>query len=215
MHDLVFLANNFEWAASTIAELYKARWQVELLFKELKQTLQLLPVLLRWRVALVRSRSWTRTFPPRFSCISSETFCRPFTWLTPFPIFASCSAYLYRRWQKWKGGKNVFASICFLGVWQNLLKWGKLLNPTVFPNYSLAKIGKIGRRNPVFARFCRFHSLLSHRNYQLLSERIASYDLEAVFVPVSFEKFKYRPSQILGEHLFGQCPHLGHGRGGV
>ena len=41
MHDLVFLTNNFEWAASTIAELYKARWQVELLFKELKQTLQL------------------------------------------------------------------------------------------------------------------------------------------------------------------------------
>lgn len=39
--DLVFLTNNFDWAASTIAELYKARWQVELLFKELKQTLQL------------------------------------------------------------------------------------------------------------------------------------------------------------------------------
>ena len=40
-HDLTFLTNNFEWAASTIAELYKARWQVEILFKELKQTLQL------------------------------------------------------------------------------------------------------------------------------------------------------------------------------
>ena len=40
-HDLVFLTNNFDWAASTIAELYKSRWQVELLFKELKQTLQL------------------------------------------------------------------------------------------------------------------------------------------------------------------------------
>lgn len=40
-HDLIFITNNFEWAASTIAELYKARWQVELLFKELKQTLQL------------------------------------------------------------------------------------------------------------------------------------------------------------------------------
>ena len=25
MHDLVFLTNNFEWAASTIAKLYKAR----------------------------------------------------------------------------------------------------------------------------------------------------------------------------------------------
>lgn len=40
-HDLVFLANNFEWAASTIADLYKSRWRVEILFKELKQTLQL------------------------------------------------------------------------------------------------------------------------------------------------------------------------------
>ena len=40
-HDLVFLTNNFEWAASTIADLYKSRWQVEILFKELKQTLQL------------------------------------------------------------------------------------------------------------------------------------------------------------------------------
>jgi IS4 transposase len=40
-HDLVFLTNNFEWTASTIADLYKSRWQVEILFKELKQTLQL------------------------------------------------------------------------------------------------------------------------------------------------------------------------------
>ena len=38
---MVFLTNNFEWAASTVAELYRARWEVELLFKELKQTLQL------------------------------------------------------------------------------------------------------------------------------------------------------------------------------
>lgn len=38
---MVFLTNNFKWAASTIAELYKARWEVELLFKELKQALKL------------------------------------------------------------------------------------------------------------------------------------------------------------------------------
>ena len=38
---MVFLTNNFDWAASTVADLYKARWEVELLFKELKQTLQL------------------------------------------------------------------------------------------------------------------------------------------------------------------------------
>ena len=39
--EMVFLTNNLEWSAATIAELYRARWQVELLFKELKQTLQL------------------------------------------------------------------------------------------------------------------------------------------------------------------------------
>ena len=39
--DMVFLTNNFAWSATTVAELYKARWEVELLFKELKQTLQL------------------------------------------------------------------------------------------------------------------------------------------------------------------------------
>ena len=39
--DMVFLTNNFEWAAMTVADLYKARWEVELLFKELKQTLQI------------------------------------------------------------------------------------------------------------------------------------------------------------------------------
>ena len=38
---MVFLTSNFEWAASAIAELYKARWEGELLFKELKLTLQL------------------------------------------------------------------------------------------------------------------------------------------------------------------------------
>ena len=41
MREMVFYTNNFEWSASTVAGLYKARWSVELLFKELKQTLQL------------------------------------------------------------------------------------------------------------------------------------------------------------------------------
>lgn len=41
MREMVFLTNNMDWAPMTIAELYRARWQVELLFKELKQTLQL------------------------------------------------------------------------------------------------------------------------------------------------------------------------------
>ena len=39
--EMVFVTNNFTWSARTIADLYKSRWTVELLFKELKQTLQL------------------------------------------------------------------------------------------------------------------------------------------------------------------------------
>jgi IS4 transposase len=36
---LVFLTNNFELQAITIAQLYKQRWQVELFFKWIKQNL--------------------------------------------------------------------------------------------------------------------------------------------------------------------------------
>jgi len=41
MREMTFITNKFDWAARTIAELYKARWDIELFFKELKQTLQL------------------------------------------------------------------------------------------------------------------------------------------------------------------------------
>jgi len=36
-----FITNNFDFAASTIGDLYKARWDIELFFKQLKQTLKL------------------------------------------------------------------------------------------------------------------------------------------------------------------------------
>lgn len=39
--EMTFLTNNTKWAASTICELYRARWGIEVFFKELKQTLQL------------------------------------------------------------------------------------------------------------------------------------------------------------------------------
>jgi len=38
---LVFLTNNFELPATTIAQLYKARWQIELFFKWIKQHLRI------------------------------------------------------------------------------------------------------------------------------------------------------------------------------
>ena len=38
---LVFLTNNFQWAAATVAALYKSRWRVELFFKWIKQNLRI------------------------------------------------------------------------------------------------------------------------------------------------------------------------------
>ena len=38
---MVFITNNLAWSPRTVCELYKARWTIEVFFKELKQTLQL------------------------------------------------------------------------------------------------------------------------------------------------------------------------------
>lgn len=54
--EMVFLTNNFQWAASTVAELYRCRRQIEVFFKQIKQTLQLADFLgnsanaVRWQV---------------------------------------------------------------------------------------------------------------------------------------------------------------------
>src|SRR5207244_8738967 len=37
---MTFLTNNLEWSAQTIADLYQCRWQIEVFFKQIKQTLQ-------------------------------------------------------------------------------------------------------------------------------------------------------------------------------
>ncbi len=39
--EMEFLTNNFSWSAWTVAELYRCRWDIEVFFKEIKQTLQL------------------------------------------------------------------------------------------------------------------------------------------------------------------------------
>jgi hypothetical protein len=39
--EMVFLSNNQVWAPSSVADLYRRRWSIEVFFKQIKQTLQL------------------------------------------------------------------------------------------------------------------------------------------------------------------------------
>jgi hypothetical protein len=39
--EMVILSNNLEWNAQSIVDLYRCRWQIEVFFKQIKQTLQL------------------------------------------------------------------------------------------------------------------------------------------------------------------------------
>ena len=54
--EMTFLTNHLEWSAQTIADLYRCRWQIEVFFKQIKQTLQLADFLgqsanaVRWQV---------------------------------------------------------------------------------------------------------------------------------------------------------------------
>jgi len=41
MKTMTFITNNFLWAPSSICDLYKCRWGIEVFFKQIKQTLQL------------------------------------------------------------------------------------------------------------------------------------------------------------------------------
>lgn len=54
--EMTFISNNTEWSATSIADLYRSRWGVEVFFKQLKQTLQLADFLghnenaVRWQI---------------------------------------------------------------------------------------------------------------------------------------------------------------------
>jgi IS4 transposase len=51
-----FLTNHFQWSTTSVADLYRCRWQIELFFKQMKQSLQLRDFLdnsanaIRWEV---------------------------------------------------------------------------------------------------------------------------------------------------------------------
>ena len=55
---MTFITNNFEWAPGSITDLYKARWGIELFFKEIKQNLKLADFL-GYNENAVRWQIWT------------------------------------------------------------------------------------------------------------------------------------------------------------
>lgn len=89
---MVFLTNNLTWAASSVAELYRCRWQIEAFFKQIKQTLQLGDFLgqsanaVRWQVwmallvyVLLRFQAWCSHWAHSFSRLL--TVLRAALWL--------------------------------------------------------------------------------------------------------------------------------------
>ncbi len=80
MVTMTFITNNFAWSSVTICELYRARWGVEVFFKEIKQTLQLADFMgysenaVRWQVwiallvyLLLRFVAWKNAWKHSFS----------------------------------------------------------------------------------------------------------------------------------------------------
>jgi Transposase DDE domain/Domain of unknown function (DUF4372) len=84
--EMEFLTNNVSWSATSVADLYRCRWQIEVFFKQIKQSLQLCDFLgnsanaVRWQV-------WTALLLyvlMRFLCVMSSwshSFTRLFTLL--------------------------------------------------------------------------------------------------------------------------------------
>lgn len=77
---MVFITNNLEWAASSICDLYKSRWAIEVFFKQIKQTLKVCDFLghskqaIRWQLwtalllyVLLRFQAWATQWPHSFT----------------------------------------------------------------------------------------------------------------------------------------------------
>jgi hypothetical protein len=91
--ELVFLTNNLEWSAASIAELYRCRWDIEKFFRQLKQTLQLSDFLgnsahaVHWQVwtallvyvllrYLAHVSSWNHSFTRLWAYLRSALWCK-------------------------------------------------------------------------------------------------------------------------------------------
>jgi hypothetical protein len=91
--EMTFLTNNLQWSPRSVADLYRCRWQIEVFFKQIKQTLQLADFLghnanaVRWQIwtallvyLLLRYLSflskWAHSFTRLFTILRSVLWCR-------------------------------------------------------------------------------------------------------------------------------------------
>lgn len=90
---MTFLTNHDAWSAWTVAELYRCRWDIEVFFKEIKQTLQLADFLghnanaVRWQIwigllvhlllrYLAHLHSWAHSFTRLFTILRAGLWRR-------------------------------------------------------------------------------------------------------------------------------------------
>ena len=91
--ELTFLTNHLTWSAWTVAELYRCRWDIEVFFKEIKQTLQLADFLghnanaVRWQIwigllvhllmrYLAHLSTWAHSFTRLFTVLRASLWRR-------------------------------------------------------------------------------------------------------------------------------------------
>lgn len=111
--EMTFITNNFEWAASSICDLYRCRWGVEVFFKEIKQTLQLADFLghsenaIRWQIwtallVYILSRflawqsKWKHSFNRLFTVIRSVIW----NFLNLFSVLDCCGTARVKQERK-------------------------------------------------------------------------------------------------------------------
>jgi hypothetical protein len=95
--EMEFLTNNLAWSAASVADLYRCRWQIEVFFKQIKQSLQLCDFLgnsanaVRWQVwtalllyVLMRFLSvmsgWNHSFTRLFTLLRAALWSKVDLW---------------------------------------------------------------------------------------------------------------------------------------
>ena len=98
-----FITNNTQWAASSICDLYKSRWGIEVFFKEIKQTLQMADFMgynenaVRWQIwiallvyVLLRFISWQGQWKHSFTRLFTLIRSVLWSYLNVFSVMSCC-----------------------------------------------------------------------------------------------------------------------------